>query len=603
MQELRRVFAYCRRYQLFAWATFSCAILSTLSLLLVPYLTGRVFELLANRSVEGWPGALAHSMGLTGVTGQLNLLVAGALLSFFGRDVLNSARIFFNNLFEQRVIFDIRSDLYQHIQRLPLTWFEDKASGDIMTRISEDVTNMERVLIDGIEQGSVAVLQIGGLLLFLFWVNPELAFYTMIPIPLMILGAWWFTTVAHKRFRRSRQAASDMNSLLMDNLSGIAQIKAYVRETDEWQHFRLKAEDLRSHTLHAMKAWAVYNPAMTFFASFGTIVVLFLGGRAVLDPGSGFTHPNLVEYMVAVGFLYDPINRLHGLNQLFQSGRAAAERVFGILDTPVEVEAELHRKLPAVPGPRTVEFKNISFRYDSEIPVLNQINLTAEAGQSIALVGPTGAGKSTLVGLIPRFYQGFSGQILIDGVDNQEIELTELRTNIGLVSQEAFLFNDTLRRNLLFGHPKATESECWEVLEAANAREFVESLPNKLDTNVGERGIKLSGGEKQRISIARALLKNPPILILDEATASVDTATEKLIQKALDHLLRDRTSFVIAHRLSTITRADQILVLNQGEIIERGSHDELVLADGLYARLCRAQNTATIEHTWEAIHP
>jgi ABC-type multidrug transport system fused ATPase/permease subunit len=603
MKDLKRVFAYCSRYQGYAWATFTCAIISTVSLLFFPYLTGRIFELIANQQIEGWVGSLFSRWGVDSVSAMLSWLVGGALLAFLGRDLLNAARIVFNNSFEQRVIFDIRSDLYAHIQKLPLSWFDDKASGDIMTRVSDDVTNMERVLIDGIEQGSVAVLQIFGLLGFLFFVNPSLAFYTMIPIPFMVLGAWWFTSTAHKRYRLVRRAASAMNSLLMDNLSGIAQIKSFVREKSEWHHFREKSGELRSASLRVMRSWAIYNPAMTFFASTGTVLVLFVGGREVLDPASGFKYFNLVEYMVAVGFLYDPINRLHQLNQLFQSGRAASERVFGILDTPGETEPENPVSLPRTQGARRVVFKDVNFEYEDGQQVLHRLNLTAEPGQTIALVGPTGAGKSTLVGLIPRFYGKYQGEVFIDGLDNRQVPLQELRREIGVVSQEPFLFNDTIRRNITFGLNDATEADCWRVLEAANAREFIEAMPKKLETVVGERGIKLSVGEKQRVSIARALLKNPPILILDEATASVDTATEKLIQQALDHLLKDRTSFVIAHRLSTIIDADQILVLKHGEIIERGTHPELLVAQGLYAKLCQAQSTGTIEATLDLLDP
>ncbi|MEM1158330.1 MAG: ABC transporter ATP-binding protein [Verrucomicrobiota bacterium] len=607
MSELKRVFAYCARYKWYAGGTFTCAVLSTLSLLLVPYLTKLIFELIAGDEISGLVGTLIRSREITEpnmVLLLLGLLAAGA---FLGRDLLNAARIYFNNMFEQRVIFDIRSDLYEHIQRLPLSWFDDKASGDIMTRVSEDVTNMERVLIDGIEQGSVALLQICGILGYMAFVNWQLTLWTLIPIPLMLVGALWYTTTAHKRYRLVRIATSNLNALLMDNLQGVAQIKSFVRESSELQHFREKSSQVMSSSLRVMKAWAIYSPSMTFFASLGTVLVLFFGGQMVLNPNpvqpeSGLQYAELVSFMVAVGFLYEPISRLHQLNQLFQSGRAASERVFGILDTQPEGDPVPSESLAPAAQACAVEFSDVQFTYDKDLLVLNHIQLDAKPGQTIALVGPTGAGKSTLVGLIPRFYGKYEGTITIDGIDNRKLSLRELRSLIGVVSQEAFLFNDTLRRNLLFGKPDAADNECWEVLEAAHAREFVEALPDQLDTVVGERGIKLSVGEKQRVSIARALLKNPPILILDEATASVDTATEKLIQQALDHLLKNRTSFVIAHRLSTIVDADQILVLRQGEIIERGTHQQLLEQDGLYAGLCQAQSTGTIEAIWDSVH-
>ncbi|MEM6821911.1 MAG: ABC transporter ATP-binding protein [Verrucomicrobiota bacterium] len=601
MKELGRVFAYCARYRGYAFGTFGCATLSTLALLFVPFLTQKIFELIEEESVAGLLADGFHLLEIRSLSSQLTFLAAGALGAFLFRDILNAARIYFNNLFEQRVIYDIRSDLYYHIQCLPLSWFDDKASGDVMTRVSEDVTDMERVLIDGIEQGSVALLQILGVMVYLMYLSVSLTLLTLIPIPLMLLGAYWYTTTAHKRYRLIRKATSAMNALLMDNLQGISQIKSFVREKDEWNHFNQTSEELRSATLRVMRAWAFYSPSMAFFASLGTVIVLYFGGSQVLSGSGELTKAELVGFIVAVGFLYEPVNRLHGLNQLFQSGRAAAERVFGILDTNLETQPENPNSLPETEGARRVEFCNVSFEYEPDQTVLKDICITAEAGQTIALVGPTGAGKSTLVGLIPRFYQGYRGEVKIDGTPNSEIDLSVLRSEIGIVSQEAFLFNDTLRRNLLFGNPSATEEDCWRVLEAANAREFIEALPKQLDTEVGERGIKLSVGEKQRVSIARALLKNPPILILDEATASVDTATEKLIQEALDYLLENRTSFVIAHRLSTITRADKILVLKDGEIIEQGTHNELLEFNGLYAKLCASQSTGTIESAWENV--
>ncbi len=608
MSELKRVFAYCARYKLYAWGTFGCAILSTLSLLAVPYITKLIFDLITEGQLSGWVNTVLVEQGIESTATTLTVLGLLAAGAFLGRDLLNAARIYFNNLFEQRVIFDIRSDLYEHIQKLPLAWFDDKASGDIMTRVSEDVTNMERVLIDGIEQGSVALLQIFGILGYMAFVNWQLTLWTLIPIPLMLIGAYWYTATAHKRYRLVRRATSDLNALLMDNLQGIAQIKSFVREDSEWEHFREKSLKVCTASLKVMKSWAMYNPSMTFFSSLGTVLVLYFGGQQVLatialdasDPAK-LSSAELVSFMVAVGFLYEPINRLHQLNQLFQSGRAASERVFGILDTEPEIEPAATETLAVTREACAVSFSDVHFTYEKDLTVLKHINLEAQPGQTIALVGPTGAGKSTLVGLLPRFYSKYEGTITIDGVDNRKLTLKELRSHIGVVSQEAFLFNDTLRRNILFGKPDASDADCWQVLEAANAREFVEALPDQLDTVVGERGIKLSVGEKQRVSIARALLKNPPILILDEATASVDTATEKLIQEALDRLLKNRTSFVIAHRLSTIVDADQILVLKHGEIIERGTHPELLSAGGLYAKLCQAQSTGTIESTWDRL--
>ena len=381
-----------------------------------------------------------------------------------------------------------------------------------------------------------------------------------------------------------------MNSLLHDNLAGIRQIKTYVREDEEHRRFNGVSNQLREATLLIMRTWSVYNPTMNFFTNAGLALVLLFGGRAVvahqIDLGV-FT-----AVLLLVGFLYEPIRQLHGLNQLIQAGRAAGNRVFEIIDTPAEAADEIASfdaaRDEAVDILGDVKFVNVGFAYDDERPVLKNISLHASAGQTIALVGPTGAGKSTLVNLITRFYEFDSGDLEIDDRPLREIPRSQLRSAVGLVTQESFLFNGTVRDNLRLGNPDATDEQLLVAAEAANARGFIERMPDGLGTVVGERGVKLSVGEKQRVSIARALLKDPPILILDEATASVDTQTERAIQGALDTLMRGRTSFVIAHRLSTVRRADQILVMEHGRIIERGQHADLLAAGGLYAKLCES---------------
>jgi ABC-type multidrug transport system fused ATPase/permease subunit len=337
-------------------------------------------------------------------------------------------------------------------------------------------------------------------------------------------------------------------------------------------------------TLVVMKAWATYSPSMDFLAALGMVLVAGFGAKAVLhgqlDVG------NYVQFLMLAPFLYDPIGRLHQLNQLFQAGRAAGERVFEIMDEEQEPGGVVTAESEPGPVLGEVEFRNVSFAYDEALPVLRGIRLHALPGDTVALVGQTGAGKSTLVNLLTRFYEYDSGEILVDGRPLREISKDVLRRAVGMVTQESFLFNGTIRENLRLGKPDATSDEMLACLEAANAREFVDRMPKGLDTIVGERGVKLSVGEKQRVSIARALLKDPPILVLDEATASVDTATERLIQDALDRLMERRTSFVIAHRLSTVRHADQILVMDHGRIVERGRHEELLALNGIYTRLC-----------------
>lgn len=608
-EVLRRVARYLRPYKLMAAGNIGCALLSLGFALAYPKLTQFVID-----------DVIGHK--------RINLLMPmmlGLLGAFLLRDLFNSLRLWINNTFEQNVIYDMRRDVYARLQRLPVGYFDQRASGDLMTRVIEDVNSVERVLIDGTEQGTVAVLAIIGVATIMFTTNSTLAWVALIPLPLLSAGALWYTLTAHRRYRAQRLAASAMNALLMDNLQGVRQIKAFHREDHEDARFDQRADDLRKGSLGVMRVWAAYSPAMSYAGALGLVLVLWVGGRQVL--ADHLTLGQLIGFMFYLALFYEPVARLHGLNQMVQAARAAGERVFDILDTAEERAAGQTSALPSQaetspalqapgtklgiePGGREtlrnpvrgeVVYENVAFGYNPERVVLHGISLHARPGEMIALAGPTGAGKSTLVNLLPAFYEVTSGHILIDGQDIRGICLESLRSHISVVSQEAFLFNGTVRENILFGRLDATEEELLAASRAANCHEFISRLPQGYESRVGERGVKLSVGEKQRVSIARALLKNAPILILDEATASVDTATEKLIQEALERLLANRTSFVIAHRLSTIRKADQILVMRQGQIIERGTHDELVSGSGLYSKLARIQSTALIEETLEMV--
>src|SRR5256886_6851464 len=452
MKTVWRVFAYLKRYPWMAAGTLTCAILSTVMVIVFPATTKWIIDdvVRANRPDKLLP------------------LLMLAFVAFLLQHGFNTLRIILNNTFEQRVIFDLRSDLYSHIQLLPLRWFDNRATGDLMTRVLEDVNAVERVLIDGIEQGVVAILQVLIVIAVMFYFNAKLALLALTPFPFLIAGALTYTLTAHRRYRLQRRAASAMNALLHDNLSGIRQIKSFAREKGAHARFHRVSDQLRHATLVVMRVWAIYSPLMSMFEAIGAVIVLAFGSYAVVN--GTMQIGDLVAFLMLTAFLYDPISRLHQLNQLVQAGRAAGERVFEILDEPIEPGWIDHYAPVRVAG--DIRYENVNFGYAEGLPALKNVSLHARPGETIALVGATGAGKSTLASLLPRFYElkEGDGQILVDGKEIREYGIRALRENIGLVTQDSFLFNGSIRENLLMGKPGATDAELWRAVGAANNR-------------------------------------------------------------------------------------------------------------------------------------
>jgi ATP-binding cassette subfamily B multidrug efflux pump len=571
MKSLFRTLGYLRQHWLVTLGAYASLLIATGASLIMPLL----IETVIDRGIRDRNLQLATWVSL----GMVALAAGRALFTFLQGYLSEKA--------SQGVAYDLRNALYAKLQSLSFSYYDRAQTGQLMTRATSDVDLVRMFTGMGFLQMLNAVVMLVGSLVALFAINWRLALVSMFIIPLSLVVFGVFATRARPMFIRVQQKLSALNTVLQENLAGVRVVKAFAREPYEAERFAQSNRELLVENLKVFTLMAFVMPTIFLIANLGTLSVTWYGGLQVI--GEQLTIGELVAFNTYLFMVMMPVGILGMIAGMISQAAASAERVFEILDTESEV-TDAPDAIPLPPIEGHVAFENVTFRYfGSGETVLSEVSLVAEPGQAVALLGATGSGKSTIINLIPRFYDVTAGRVTIDGCDVRDMTLESLRSQIGIVLQETTLFTGTIRENIAFGRPNATDEEIIAAAKAAEAHEFIMSFADGYETQVGERGATLSGGQKQRISIARALLMNPRILILDDSTSSVDFETEQRIQQALDKLMEGRTSFVIAQRIATVLNADQILALDKGRIVARGTHEELIETSPIYAEIYYSQ--------------
>ena len=584
------------RYALPYWRVSIPALLIMMVVRAVSVYPGILSRDLINQVLVPAANAIANGAPVpSGAFGQLVTIVLLMVGVNVFTTIFSGVRSYMMAWVGQRITLNLRNEAYQHLSILSLDFYQQRDTGNLMSRITHDVGRLQDFIAEGLQDIIGDFLMLIYMCIIMFYFNWQLTLWALSPIPFLILFTIYFGRKMHKVFHVVWRRIAGISTILASTIPGVRVVKAFAREDYEIERFGKQSERVFEGEMNAAKLWTVYGPTMSFIIFFGTIIIWFVGGQQILTGRSDLGE--LTMFMTYMMMFFGPVRTLSNVNRRFLRAATSAERVFEILDTPPQIaDGENAVHLPHIRG--EIEFRDIVFSYDGEENALDGVSFVVKPGEMIGLVGHSGAGKTTLINLITRFYDVDEGEIHLDGYNIRDISLYSLRNQIGVVLQDPFLFQGTVAENIGYSKSDATRREIIAAAKAANAHDFIVKFPDGYDTMVGERGMRVSGGERQRISIARAILKNPRILILDEATSSVDTETESKIQEALGRLIRGRTVFAIAHRLSTLKYSNRLVVLEEGKVDEIGTHEELTAKGGTYANLCEKQTELSKIRAW-----